>query len=423
VYAEISAAAEREMRQFARSLGCRASLTDLSNGPRYACYHPVLAENCDYVDVHYYFDHPERVDAAKGMPPASFKNLSPVEQARRFFSSVPPMRLAGRPFVLTEWNAPGPAPRRAGSQLGFAALAALQGWDGAWRFAWSHRAAQLQDGSFAPAFFDNITDPVNRALEAAVVCIYARGDMAALEPEVCLVDTPETYGSPKFGGMKDSEVGWPAECALAARIGSVPVGGEAPSGAKTVLRTANGGKPAFPSGLAQSDAVSFGDGFYTVKSERTCGGFGEEGSSFESGPLSVAISSAEAAVWASSLDGRRLRDSSHVLFGHVTDVQARGTAWRDASRNVVERFGQAGRLEALNGSADMRLDVAAAKSPRLYALDMCGRRRGEVPFAFRDGRIEFRATVRQPFGGAFLYEYDARPQDPAPMKERKEDNG
>ena len=409
VWAELTGAAEREMRRFVRGLGCRAPLTDLNNGPYYTCYHPLLAANCDFVDVHYYFDHPERVDGGKGMPPASFKNRSPVDQVRSLFSSVPPARLAGKPFVVTEWNAAGPAPRRGGTQLGFAALAALQGWDGAWRFAWSHRPAQLKDGSFAPAFFDNVTDPVNRALEAAVVCLYARGDMLTLENEVCLVDTPEVYKSPRFGGVKGGDVGWTPENALSARISSVPAGGAVPQGAKTVLRADNGGKPAFPAGLAPSDAVVFGDRFYTVKSDRTCGGFGEEGASFSCGPLGVYIKGAEATVWASSLDGRPLQDSEHILFGHVTDAQAAGTRWRDGGRSVVEKFGEPGRLEARAGTAEIRLAHVAAENANLYALDMGGRRRCEVPLSSGDGRIDFRATVRQPFGGAFFYEYDARP--------------
>jgi len=404
-WAEASRMAGEEMRAFVRKLGCRALLTDLNNGPNYAVYHPTKA-TYDYVDVHYYFDHPERVTPDAGMPPATFLDRDPVEQLTRAMTALPPARLFGRPFVLTEWNAAGPAPRRAGVQLGFAALAGLQDWDGAWRFAYSHRAEQFQDGRFPPMFFDTVTDPVNRALEAAVVCLYARGDVPPLKPAVAVADTPELFDAKRFGGLKDGELGWDARAALSARIYSVLPGQACPPGAASVERTANRGKPPFPAGLPPSDVLTLGTNGYAVTTRLTCGGYGADGAHVVAGPLTAVVGGTGAAVWASSLDGRPLETSDRILAGHVTDAQAEGTVWHDASMRRLERYGKPGRLLARRGTAEIVLmrTASAAREMTVYALDMGGTRRAVVPARVEKGELRFTASVAQPSGGTFFYE-------------------
>lgn len=59
------------------------------------------------------------------------------------------------------------------------AQAALQEYDGIWRFAWSHRAQGLLKPR--PIHYFNVSnDPLQRATERAVTMLYLRGDMKPL---------------------------------------------------------------------------------------------------------------------------------------------------------------------------------------------------------------------------------------------------
>ena len=57
------------------------------------------------------------------------------------------------------------------------AKAAIQEWDGLWRFAYSHSSDDLLDNPDShPGYFDVATDPLSQASDRASVCLFLRGD-------------------------------------------------------------------------------------------------------------------------------------------------------------------------------------------------------------------------------------------------------
>ena len=88
-------------------------------------------------------------------------------------------RLLDRPFTITEFNFSGPGRWRGVGGIMLGAQAALQDYDGIWRFAWSHDSHGLLEPR-PLAYFDTARDPLTRATERAALCLYLRRDMKPL---------------------------------------------------------------------------------------------------------------------------------------------------------------------------------------------------------------------------------------------------
>ena len=142
---------------------------------------------------------------------------------------------------------------------------------------------------------------------------------------------------------------------------------------------------------------------FTVSTARTRGGAALAGGGFETDGMSVALTGADAAVWATSVDGLPLDESTRVLLTHATDVQNEGMRWADAARTIV--IARGGRpILARAGRADVAL-AAAAGDWSCWALETDGRRRAQVPVAHRDGRLRVLLDVaRDPDQATLLYE-------------------
>ena len=153
-------------------------LTDLSSW-RNAVEYQLIRTHYDYVDDHFYVDHPKFLEKDWQLP-SSCPNSNPVRGANAGFEAVARHRLLDRPFTLTEFNYSGPGQFRGVGGMMLGAQAALQEYDGIWRFAWSHSA----DGLLKPqasGYFDVAKDPLQRATERAVTMLYLRGDMKPLK--------------------------------------------------------------------------------------------------------------------------------------------------------------------------------------------------------------------------------------------------
>ena len=189
----------RRARAFLRSLGVKALLTNQNCGPHSAPMNATLETWYDYVDEHFYIDHPQYV-GQKGRLPSRLSSGDTVASARKRIASAAGSRLPSKPFCITEWNFCAPGASRGMGGLVTGATAGGLDWDGLWRFSYAHAVDNLRDGSARPSFFDIGADPVGLASERACVCLFLRGDMPAraVLPDRAdgsfLVDTPRTVG-------------------------------------------------------------------------------------------------------------------------------------------------------------------------------------------------------------------------------------
>jgi hypothetical protein len=84
-------------------------------------------------------------------------------------------QVAGKPFTVTEWNVPFPAPDRHTAPLYVAASAAHQGWAAVMHYAYSQVP---QDSAGSPGEWESFNDPSLIATLAAGALMYRRADVS-----------------------------------------------------------------------------------------------------------------------------------------------------------------------------------------------------------------------------------------------------
>ena len=407
--------AERETMFYKRfsafvrdKLRCPAPLSSLASWyepPQYALPRRAL----DYVDKHFYIDHPASLGNEWQLP-SRCDNENPVRGERAGVPRVTALRHLDKPFCVTEFNYAAPGRYRGAGGLIAGSLASLQDWDGLWRFAWSHGRRGIAEPEKPHHYFDVSGDPLALAAERAALCLFLRRDLEPIEAEAptILDETALRAGTPT--PAPDGAIAWTA------RIG----------------RTFGGnGTQSRASG--ESPVSILPDGTFLVATPCTVGGMAESGV-HEIGPLRFEILAARneegaadnvdssivdngdqiglenhspampTTIWASSLDGLPLVESSRILVTHLTDVRNCGMAFADIEQSILIEWGRLPHI-IRTGKAKITLAVGPGDYS-VYALNTAGRRVREVVHTRTpDGRLAFIANVAaDPETPAFLYE-------------------
>ena len=399
---EMEAKMVARMKAFLRSIGCKALLTNDNCGPHFAPLQRASAEY-DYVDDHFYVDHPQFLEQRWRLP-SRCGNRNPI-----LTPVLPPCRLgftrmADKPFTVTEWNFSGPGMFRGVGGILTGAVAALQDWDGMWRFAYGHsREDCLENPKHAPGYFNLGTDPLGQASDRASICLFLRGDIAPLAPGgASLLITPASEkpeGTKPFSGSPS----W-SDAAWNMRVSSCL--SPAAAGAARVIPREQAEDPAVTNwarSVTSNPSLGFDRerGSFTIDTPRTCGGFAPDGA-FSAGAISVTLGGAAATVWASSLDGAPVAASRRILVTHLTDVQGEGTKFADPEKTILLKFGRGSLVR--NGTAQVALALAEPAAYTVYELETSGKRLGTVPAEVKDGKLCFTAAVDGPHGARMLYE-------------------
>ena len=161
--------------RFVRSLGVKALLTNDNNGSRHG-EGEGATPLFDYVDSHFYIDHPQFLGERWRLP-SSCPNENPLRGGGVPLLNRGYARTASKPYAISEWNFSGPGRYRALGGILTGARAAQDGWDALWRFAYSHGRGNFRDDPRQfPGYFDCATDPLGQAGDRASVCLFLRGD-------------------------------------------------------------------------------------------------------------------------------------------------------------------------------------------------------------------------------------------------------
>ena len=406
--ADLGADFDRRFGAFLRDeLGCKALFTNMS-----CWFNPLVYQlnrtKYDYIDDHFYVDHPEFLINDWSLP-SKCGNANPVRTPTGGFQQVANHRLLDRPFTITEYNFCAPSAWRGVGGIMLGAEAALQDYDGVWRFDW---ATGVEFDWRPLSYFDVCRDPLTRATERVALCLFMRRDMKPLKKTFALLAEPskirgDLARGPRFDVKDTLWFGWYS------KIGSY-VGDEPPAFADWTGRYPEVSEAADgyfrdiveKNGLAPGDGQMILDrekGVFGVVTPRTCG-FSTEGGKAEAGPLSAEVSLAAAAVWASSLDDRPLATSRHLLVSHVTDVQDHGITFTDDTRQVLLKWGWIPHVME-RGKAEISLRLEGDAQPVVHALKADGSRWRQLPSTFRDGVLSFTADTALSFDSAtFQYE-------------------
>ena len=174
-------------------LGARALVTNMNGWTNHATSQRVRNE-MDFVDDHFYVDHPQFLEQSWRLP-SRCPNTSPVAEGASGGRHLAFTRLFDKPFTVTEYNYSAPGRYRGVGGILTGALGAIQGWDGIWRFAYSHSRDNLfQLGKLD--YFNMVTDPLSQAAERASICLFLRGDMRAAPHCVSIAMTGDDFRQP-----------------------------------------------------------------------------------------------------------------------------------------------------------------------------------------------------------------------------------
>ncbi len=405
-------------------LGCRVPLTNMNCGYRNA-FMAVWHDAYDYIDTHFYIDHPVFLGRA-WRPPQQCPNANPFKSPTRGGLPVATLRFFDRPFTVSEWNYCGPGKFRGLGGITTGAEAALQDWSGLWRFAWTHGSLGVtHPEEKGVGSFDIANDPLQRAGDLACACLFLRGDLAPLREKFAVGIPRSVFAAPDPLLNKSA-----ADKSFAAEGWTVRLGTELTDGP-----SAPGFAPGAPEPGSSPVSIDEATGRFTISTPRTAGGFAE-GGAINAGAMRAVLSGAPATIWASSLDGEPLSTSRHILVAHLTDVQPRGAIYADWERTILLEWGapqplvmRVGRAEVSlalapcagkgpdSGTASLTSGGGAARllpQPQVFTLAPDGTRRCEVPSAFDPvtGRLSFTAIVaRDPASATYLYEI-SRPDAP-----------
>ena len=421
------------LRDFVRDeLRCPVPLSSLS-----AWYEPAQyalpRAGFDYIDTHFYVDHPVFLDKPWRLP-SRCPNRNPMIGSNRGAQDCVWIRQLGKPFTVSEFNFSGPGRYRGVGGIATGALAALQDWDGVWRFQWAYDRAGIVNPSAPMGFFDIANDPLSLAAERAALCLFLRGDLAPLEGEEPLVLDPAALRDPANGAPRIDSLGENAR-AWKAKVGT----------------TFDGSRKQSKAVESKSVSIDPATGTFLIDTPLTCGGFAESGehtagslrfrlgagrksqvASLKSqndtrdlGPETCDGGDAVAAtIWVSSLDGVPIASSSHLLLTHLTDVQNNGIEYADPNFTILLKWGWLPHLMR-RGTAHIELSLEVRGSAganegaqQSSAIKGALRANEERGSALNDGELSLPPQAATPFAAQRGPSLSAQPTSSLPLEER-----
>ncbi len=366
---ELERSMVESMKKFLRDeIKCSALITN-SNAWTNHVTDQLKREVYDYVDDHFYVDHPQFLQGDWRLP-SRCDNTSPIASGATGGRTCAFTRIFDKPFTITEYNYSGPGRFRGVGGILTGAMGALQGWSGIWRFGYSHDHGKL----FTPAridYFDMVSDPLSQAAERASICLYLRGDMKVAPHEAVITMSDAELKNPPpqipklaadwhwaawvtrigtasaaHAGAAEFPLGWSADVAktLAAyEVKSPQILNELK--AKGILSADNPtdpGKNLFRSETGEITIDAPADTMI-LDTPKTAGGYAKVGASITTRDdvVSISIAEADATVWVSALDKEPIAKSTHLLVTHLTDLQNTDIKYAESARKTLLDWGQA----------------------------------------------------------------------------------
>jgi hypothetical protein len=414
----------RAVRFLREEIGLKAPISNMSAWMQPPEYQGILAgPTQDYIEGHSYCDHPTWVGGAWGLP-CRVGRENPVRQRMHSTKSGAMgstlKRIFGKPFCVTEMNYCAPNPHRGAGGLLFGAEAAAQDWSGVWRFDWASSKYGIEvPNSGTCGLFAINCDPLRQASERIAQMLFLRRDLAPCADAYAVWLPPSKITGTFDGESHQLNTPWP-ELAWRARLGTVWAE-EAPSWARWVDPYPDFYKRGEPiAELPQRNDIALDNeaGWFTVATPRTCAVFAE-GGTHKAGALRVEIGApsssddtASATVWASSLDGKPLTESAHILVGQLTDLRNTDIELEDGGVGTSSLSGgptfivrKWGTLPYLVRAGQARVELSVGGSWRCWALSQGGRRVAEIPVnGTTDGGIAFTADTAALSSATFFWE-------------------
>lgn len=429
----LQAAGYREMTAYLHGIGVRQPITACNMvGSRYTA---LVRSSLEVADQHGYWDHPKALKGGWSLPYA-FKNTSaagplqwPLGVQKNMAAFFSLSRIAGKPFIVSEYNFVLPNMYRSETGLYMGTIAALQGWDGLWHMGYAAGRDDVFSNNTMKGFM-SASDPVSQAFERQVKMLYLRGDVREAPGEVRFFAKPDDLcerwdidaeavllsfitrvcldigESPRPGGhilplRKDMGYSFPESLPVAA-ANDPSAAGHWLTGLKgTVLPEQNKSDPG--KGLLETATrearFNFTEGTIAVNTKHTKAWAVKRKGRYDLPGIFAVIDAGACSLSFSSLDGKPLAESTRILIMFPTDAVNRNMQFESDDRTVLTAWGETPVLFRA-GTAAVTMQHSAGL--KLFALSTAGRRIAEVPVTYTGGSADFIISHAQK-GTAVLY--------------------
>jgi hypothetical protein len=381
-----------EMHRFIREeLGAGAMVS----GTQVRWSPPAIQAKLDYVDAHAYWNHP----TFPGQPWDSrdwyvTNNSMAASTNGGNISRLATTRVAGKPYVISEYNHPAPITFSSEAFLLTGAYGAFQDWDGLVPFAWTH------NNDYWPLKIDNYFDikahPTKLVTLPAVAAMFVRGDVSPGGDPIIVPLNEDTQrrivAERNTGAVAADATGVPALVALERRL-ALAVEQDAPGGSPRVEPSA----PPQPGPVVSSDTGQLswdlsgpGKGVVLVDSPRSKAMIGYGGGRlFNLSGVTLAPGETRQDGWAAisltAMDGSDFSSPGRILLTATGYVENAGMRWEALSENRITVRDRWGSGPPLVEGIPARIQLPVSHDQvHAYALDQSGERRQPLPVLKRE---------------------------------------
>lgn len=342
---------------------------------------PTMQSKLDVVDIHGYWQHPHFPNQAWNPVDWIVPNRSLAgDREGGTLTWMAMRRVAGKPYVCTEFNASAPNTFSSEAFLLAGAYAALQDWDALFAFAYSHSYDAWQINRMR-GFFDIDHHSTKLVTFPATAALFFRGDVTPAQREVAVHVTPDQsvaysqqsgswWGSENGGASKRFALQHRLSIRESDAAGQPPIPPAPEAGARVVSDT-NELVWDTPRQLVTID---------TPRSKALIGRLTD-------GPVTLGDVTIHAhpnqqnwaAITLTAMQGESITaGGARVLVTATGNIENTGMKWKDESKTSVGRdWGQAPVLvEGIPATITLKVPAARLKA---YRLDERGQRAGELP--------------------------------------------
>lgn len=339
---------------------------------------PLMQAKLDAVDVHGYWQHPSFPRSAWSATDWTVNNVPMTADPRGgTITWMTPRRVAGKPFLCTEFNAAAPNTYSSEAFLLTAAYASLHDWDGLFPFAYSHRGGNWDQPGFT-SFFDIDRHPTKMATLPIAAAMFRRQDVSAgVEPIVVSMTEARAIEETSRSGSW-----WSAESLGVTKLMSLcgPVaialdqqtkrtGARSPDAGKAVVSTSNELTWDSPRKLVTVD---------TKQTKSLVGQIPDAPVTLGGVTIHPLPNSQNwAAIAMTVMEGDGFDSPAKILLVAAGNVENEGMQWRSEAKNSVGRDWGKGPAIVEGVPAKITLPVKSTRV-KVWTLDERGHRRDAI---------------------------------------------
>lgn len=379
-----------EMTGFLRNeVGTKTLLTYLNGWSETPAF-MATRNSFDFVDNHFYWDHPSFLGASWGLPSTGASgNSSAVAAGGAGPDVVAKTRLLGKPFTVSEWDYVFPNRYRAEGGLIMGAVSALQDWDAIWRFAYSHG----REAVIAPRpadYFNMAQDPLRQASERTGLLLFLRGDMG--------VSNATTWSTVGLKELTEPNLPIPTFQRASDHMTTAVYGVTIQENGKYKPEK----NPRAGDMVTQKVTLDKDTGQFVALTPKTVSLTLDKKGAWKNDTLSFDNAGERSTLTATALDSQPIASSKRLLLTHLTDLQNTNQKFSSSDRRVLEAWGELPYL-VRRGAATVTLKRTDGATLKAYRLDTTGKRVAPLAIkATKDSAILELSTLA-PDGSATLY--------------------